>query len=1541
MRKLTAFLTSLVLLTAVCVTQVSALGTSDAYYYVFDDFRFIQPNAETLVESSFDADTIGGNVQIGTLYDGSENAPVTLQRVLNRIEGKAVLELGFTSNALPEGTTINLRSGDTDAITMQVTDGKLNLVTTRGNRPISDDNTYYGIRAFMDIDAGTYTFQANGTTIGTDLSFLNKVGYIDEFYVETTDEGTGTIVFNHLRIHQDYILNELFLNSFTKIPDDWKVLGSGVSLSSAKCSVPHDMYALYINDSSFSSEGGISHDISYTSDGLWLEYQFYSDGTVRDFGAALSANGKDIIKIGADKMEFGYWIDGSFTGLYTMKPNLWYHAMIKINNGSAEIYLNHKLKAENVAVGDARADNVRFTVGKAATGAGYIDDIMLKPINPLPENYVPKPVVPEKKDPDSLIGIQSCSLWREGTHMGWDHVSGYKERTPLIGFYDEGSSEVADWEIKWLVEHGVDFQMYCWFRQGATNTPINRPVQAYALHDGFFNAEYSDLLKFVIMWENENATGVKDLEDFKTNLVPYWMEQYFKDDRYLVVDNKPVMAFYRVSRLIANLGSLEAVKEAFSYLDAACREEGFDGVYILVSSNNAAGADQYTYLGVDGVFPYSAATPDVDTQLEAFNNISKANTVASIASPGMGWDNSAWGINNARGWMSAESMKELLTRIRDEYMPAQKGFGKRMITLDNWNEISEGHFFYPTGLCGFGYLDAIREVFTNGGAHEDVLPDAEAQARFQRLYVQDRDRPISAVGRANAREEKKKSEYISLCRIDFDGSEDSEAFQNIDGYKVADGIASGYATNNDPSFYVHGLNLNAEDIKLIKIGMKLEGASNYSQVFFVTESDPNWDENKSVRTGVNRCNDDFIEVEFNAYMNKYLTGTITDIRLDPKESEGRFEVDYIEFFGPDPSKGADLLIDGKAQTPSRNIIYRDGKMYVPAAEFASEFDYTWSKSVDGKYLKMLNDETGRYFELEIGKDAYIVDYDPYFPIRQIAESAGYGVEWDAQKHCANLISPSSGEEFVGDEDPVTAMNFNKKGDFQWISRFANISSQKVKNGVLTLDASNSDPNFYWTTNLTAEETPYLNIRIRNKSQGTYFQVFYQTADEANWSEDKSVRAKITNNDSEYKMYTLSMAASAKWKGKITQIRIDPTDGTGQISIDYMIFSNTEMKEAAAGGVAGTNILEEGMLDNQLLKYKGDGASANYDVNERYMGKYSLKLNGVSDNGRLLLPADVKAGARYSLTAWVKSSDVGSLSVGYYNDAKAEDGVGTNLAGTPNRWEKISVSLPSPEMAQSGIYIGLGKGTVYLDNIQLLESGVKTEEAVKFKERTEPKTGPLKVLVIGNSITLHETSAGIGWLGSWGMAATSKDKDYVHLLETMAKEKDSAVQFKIANVWDFEQYFYNLKLISANKFAEYVNFDADIIIAAFGANINNAANEGDDRFLSGGTFTEKHYEDIINYFNPYGDAKVIPVLTTLTKSEIAAEIIKVEGAAGWKLVNVSDLTDEKYTARPYKDAEVFTDAVTDGVLNHPRDLGMQVMAERIWEVLEGYIDEIAR
>ena len=1277
--------------------HASCLGSGEGCYLASDTFIFRQPNADDQTPSSYDSYELGGSVAGGSVADLSENAGVAYRRVFNPVESTADIHIGLAGKGLPEGGTISLMCGDTDAVTMQVSGGVLVLDTPDGGRTLDAQDEFWGIKISVDIGAGTYTFMLNGKTLVRDVPFKNKVEYLDRFVAMTPDAQIGGFEFKHFYVYTGFIVNEWFFGSHKTVPDDWTVIGTGASVSSENISVSGDMYGLKLDDASYTSECGIAKDISYSGDALKTEYLFFSDAATKDFGASLSAGGAEIIRVCADGTAFGYRTDGGFVRLYTLKSGLWYDVMLVTEGSRAKIYLNKKLLAEGIEIG-GRADNVKFSIGKAATGKGCVDEIKVCEIAPEPADYVPEPVIPEKNG-DYILGMQSCSLWREGTQMGWDFVNGYKERTPLIGFYDEGSPEVADWEIKWLTEHGIDYQMFCWFRQGSVNMPVQRPVQSWALHDGFMESKYGDKLKFVLMWENNNATGVAGMEDWQKNLVPYWIEWYFKDPRYLVIDNKPVMAMYWLPKLVQNFGSLDAVREAMRYLDSACREEGFDGVYLLFQADTRSPElhKQYKYVGADAIFSYTAKSDTAVGQKAQFEAQSATGIIDVIASPGMGWDNSAWGINNRIGWNDKATQLEIMNWLHDEYMPRQKGFAQKMITIDNWNEFSEGHWYYPSGIAGFDYLDAVREVFTNSPGHEDALPSDAAKARFQHLYVQSRKIPKSSVSRMLDKEEERKANYQTFVTYDFADGEDMSKYNNgemIDNFRIENGCLSGTATGIDPKFYINNADVDAGNIKEIRARAKSTlAAPSRFQIFYITDVDPNWDEKKSVHTTLDNSGE-WVELVMSASGQAGMKGRITDFRVDPGELTGDFAVDKIELRGEADAHNA-LLVDGAAVGLWRGIVYNDGRMYAPAAEYASLLGLGCAVTLDGKYVDMVNDDTGLRLRFAVGSEALVIDGEPYFPVRRAAEAAGFRVEWDSEKSSANVITAENAAP-DGEENPVGEWNFDIAGNFGTISQRSNISGESIKNGVYTFSATTSDPIFLCKTDIVAEEKPYCNIRVRNKSQGVYFQIFYQTADERTWSEDKSAKVRLSGGDKDFKNYTVDMSSSAKWHGRITDLRIDPIDSTGVMVIDYIRFAGKPASGETVAASGGTNLIPEGMLTDKKLAYRAENLRAAYSEKERYMGRYSLEIMPEKPGGALYIPCEPTAGTRYTLTLWAKGT--GGIAAGFYGGADKGAASETELAG--DKWQRIEISFTAPEDGADGIYILPPAGGAYIDNIRL-------------------------------------------------------------------------------------------------------------------------------------------------------------------------------------------------------------------------------------------------
>ena len=71
--------------------------------------------------------------------------------------------------------------------------------------------------------------------------------------------------------------------------------------------------------------------------------------------------------------------------------------------------------------------------------------------------------------------------------------------------------------------------------------------------------------------------------------------------------------------------------------------------------------------------------------------------------------------------------------------------------------------------------------------------------------------------------------------------------------------------------------------------------------------------------------------------------------------------------------------------------------------------------------------------------------------------------------------------------------------------------------------------------------------------------------------------------------------------------------------------------------------------------------------------------------------------------------------------------------------------------------------------------LKDSEIIRF---TNPYGKGVRVMFVGNSMTLHGVRPEIGWNHCWGMAASAREKDYAHLLMKSIQSKDKEAAFCI-------------------------------------------------------------------------------------------------------------------------------------------------------------------
>ncbi|MHB8900681.1 MAG: glycoside hydrolase family 71/99 protein, partial [Thermoguttaceae bacterium] len=297
-------------------------------------------------------------------------------------------------------------------------------------------------------------------------------------------------------------------------------------------------------------------------------------------------------------------------------------------------------------------------------------------------DYVPPPQ-PVSSSPYQ-VGVFMCPLWKTGTINGreWDAILPFPKRQPLLGWYDEGDPEVTDWEIKYLLEHGVTFGITCWYREkGNAGQPV-KPWLGHWLHDGLFKSRYGDRFQFAILWENlgKRAEGSTSEQDLLENLLPFWVENYFQRPNYLKVGGKPLLMIYGVPRFIEDMKGEAGAKAAIAKMGEYCRGRGLGGLTILgeyhqkfpnrlpaLSAIGLDGVASYHWPSFSGLLP---PQPDPGKLIEAqelcWRELAKA-TVPGPVTVSVGWDSRPWNKaeKSSRQWQLAPPhFAELCRRAR-------------------------------------------------------------------------------------------------------------------------------------------------------------------------------------------------------------------------------------------------------------------------------------------------------------------------------------------------------------------------------------------------------------------------------------------------------------------------------------------------------------------------------------------------------------------------------------------------------------------------------------------------------------------------------------------------------------------------------------------------------------------------------------------------------------------------------------------------------------------------------------------------------------
>lgn len=315
-------------------------------------------------------------------------------------------------------------------------------------------------------------------------------------------------------------------------------------------------------------------------------------------------------------------------------------------------------------------------------------------------------------------------------------------RVPLWGYQDESDPEVMNKKIHAAITHGVNVFIFDWYWYD------NKPLLESCLDSGFLQANHNRM-KFYIMWANHDATSYWDPQKPDKSQV-YWtgrvdtsvfhtivtriINKYFKQPSYYKIDGKPVFSIYELTNFIKGMGGAKAAKNALDYFRERTIQAGFPGLYLQsvlwsavpdslpdISSRRVNSQDGVmAYLGFNSFTNYTWAhlknpTGDyekwADSSIAIWKTYSDSFSIPYNPNVSIDWDPNprfpfkVGYITNS----TPKKFKKYLIKAKQyiDNHPKQP----KLITINAWNEWSEGSYLEPDTLYKMDYLNAVKDVF--------------------------------------------------------------------------------------------------------------------------------------------------------------------------------------------------------------------------------------------------------------------------------------------------------------------------------------------------------------------------------------------------------------------------------------------------------------------------------------------------------------------------------------------------------------------------------------------------------------------------------------------------------------------------------------------------------------------------------------------------------------------------------------------------------------------------------------------------------------
>jgi hypothetical protein len=329
-------------------------------------------------------------------------------------------------------------------------------------------------------------------------------------------------------------------------------------------------------------------------------------------------------------------------------------------------------------------------------------------------------------------------------------------RVPAWGYTSEADPQEMVRKIDAAAGHGVDVFIYDWYYYD-DGLFLER-----GLEQGYMKAPNNDRVKFCLMWANHDWIDIHPAKPGCTPLLypgkikpetwermtDYIIRTYFAHPSHWRIDGKPYFSFYDLSMLVESLGGVEKTARALRGFRDKAIGAGLPGIHLnaVVWGLRVLPGEQAVrrpeelveQLGFDSVTSYvwvhhvpMKAFPEtpyewmMEKSIAYWSEAAERFRVPYFPNVTMGWDSSPRTIQTEKfanqgypytstlSGNTPEAFRKALVQAR-RFM--DRSSAPKILTINAWNEWTEGSYLEPDTVTGMGYLEAIREVFGSKAA---------------------------------------------------------------------------------------------------------------------------------------------------------------------------------------------------------------------------------------------------------------------------------------------------------------------------------------------------------------------------------------------------------------------------------------------------------------------------------------------------------------------------------------------------------------------------------------------------------------------------------------------------------------------------------------------------------------------------------------------------------------------------------------------------------------------------------------------------------